>query len=732
MDGGIVIKTLISLLLAFFVLMSVSGIVTATEITIQPGPSAIQTAVNSAVSGDVIILKPGTYSENVKISTKSLTIKSYSGNPDDTIIKANKSTADIFLLQGNYIKISGLTFTGATADGRSAINMSKCYYCTIENNKLLSNSRGINLLYSHWNTISQNTATDNKGYGIVLGNATGNVISGNFALNNYRGVHFGNSDSNTLIGNTVRDNSVYGLFVCGLSDRNTIYNNYFSNINVTIKNGVGNVYNTAKTAGTNIIGGSYIGGNYWGKPDGTGFSQKAVDKNGDGIADSAYTNISGSIYSDSLPLVNTSQQQTSILPVANFDSNATSGSSPLTVLFTSTSTYADNVSWNFGDGTAAVNGTSVTHTFTNTGTSAKTFTVTLTAINLNGTSTKTGTVTVNQSATKPVTSFTVSPASGTTATTFTFTDTSTNTPSSWVWDFGDGSTANGNITTHTYSAVGTYTVSLTATNSAGSSTATKTITVSAITQTPVASFTVSPTSGTTATTFTFTDTSTNTPTSWAWNFGDGSTGNGNKTTHTYSAVGMYTVSLTATNSAGSSTATKTITVSGGTQTKLPVASFTISPSSGNTTTAFTFTDTSTNAPTSWSWKFGDSGTGSGNITTHAYSVAKTYTVSLTVRNSAGSSTATKTVTVSSGTSVKTPVASFSYSPSRVKKGSTIQFTDTSKNSPNQWTWTFSDTGETLTTQTASHMFSKKGSFDVTLVVSNDVGSKSVTKTIKVS
>jgi len=47
-----------------------------------------------------------------------------------------------------------------------------------------------------------------------------------------------------------------------------------------------NVWNSTKTAGTNIIGGSYLGGNYWAKPDGTGFSQINVDMDCDGFCDS--------------------------------------------------------------------------------------------------------------------------------------------------------------------------------------------------------------------------------------------------------------------------------------------------------------------------------------------------------------------------------------------------------------------------------------------------------------
>ena len=169
-------------------------------------------------------------------------------------------------------------------------------------------------------------------------------------------------------------------------------------------------------------------------------------------------------------------------PVASFSSNATSGIAPLTVLFTSTSTNAASVSWNFGDGTPVVTGTPVSHTFTNTGTSAKTVTVTLTATNLNGTSTKTGTVTVNPQPVLPVlpvASFTISPTTGVTATTFTFTDTSTNAPTTWTWKFGDGGTGSGKTVTHKYTTAGARTVTLTVSNGAGSATTTKSVIVSA-------------------------------------------------------------------------------------------------------------------------------------------------------------------------------------------------------------------------------------------------------------
>ncbi len=202
----------------------------------------------------------------------------------------------------------------------------------------MNNARGIFLLRTSGTTVSKNNVASSGEFGIALQSATGNTISGNTASGNQRGVYFGTSDNNILSTNKVQSNSVYGIFICGLSDGNSVYNNYFNNINMTIRNGIGNSYSTTKTAGTNIVGGPYIGGNFWGKPDGTGFSQTAVDANGDGISDSPYESITGSTNSDKLPLVITSASPNPQPPVASFASNATSGNVPLNVAFTDTST----------------------------------------------------------------------------------------------------------------------------------------------------------------------------------------------------------------------------------------------------------------------------------------------------------------------------------------------------------------------------------------------------------
>jgi hypothetical protein len=73
--------------------------------------------------------------------------------------------------------------------------------------------------------------------------------------------------------------------------RKSVFNISYSNINV---------WNTTKTSGTNIIGGSFLGGNFWANPSGTGFGQTCADTNKDGICNTKYTLNSNNI--DYLPL----------------------------------------------------------------------------------------------------------------------------------------------------------------------------------------------------------------------------------------------------------------------------------------------------------------------------------------------------------------------------------------------------------------------------------------------
>ncbi len=158
------------------------------------------------------------------------------------------------------------------------------------------------------------------------------------------------SDGNLITGNRILAASSAGPATNGIvissSSQNIVTNNEFNNpVNALFGGTVGsNAWSSAKTAGDNIVGGPYLGGNYWAEPDGTGWSQTVADANSDGIGDGAYSLATGN--TDFLPLVSR--------PVADFTATPTSGSAPLTVLFSDRSTGSPTSwFWSFGDGSTS-------------------------------------------------------------------------------------------------------------------------------------------------------------------------------------------------------------------------------------------------------------------------------------------------------------------------------------------------------------------------------------------
>jgi PKD repeat protein len=243
---------------------------------------------------------------------------------------------------------------------------------------------------------------------------------------------------------------------------------------------------------------------------------------------------------------------------------------------------------------------------------------------------------------------------------------------------------------------------------------------------PSAQFTANVTSGNSPLTVAFTDVSIRNVTQWAWNFGDGATDTTENPVHIYTAPGSYTVNLTATNSTtGSDTRTMYdyITV----YPPPPVANFTANVTSGQVPISVAFTDTSTNSPTSWNWSFGDGNTSTLENPSYQYTCMGTYTVTLNATNAGGSNITTQTgfITVLP----PSPEANFTASTTSGTVPLTVQFTDTSTNSPTSWNWTFGDGSlVNATMQNPVHTYTTVGTYPVSLNATNAGGSNTITQT----
>ncbi|WP_410508820.1 NosD domain-containing protein [Methanosarcina hadiensis] len=296
--------------------------------------TSIQDAVNAASPGDEIIVKPGIYTENIEI-TIPLTILSESGNPSDTIIQAANTSRNVFGVWANEVNINGLTIRGSSS--ASGIHFFGAGNCLIKHNNLSNNNCGINLyMFSSGNILIGNNVSESLtgislsgsldndvrensvsycNCGISLFDSLNNTLESNIISENGEGISLtGESNGNLLTGNILKFNNQAGISIQGTSN-NLIYNNYFNNV-VNVKSALiagENLWNTTRSEGTNIVGGPYLGGNFWGKPDGKIYPRGVRDINLDGIFDSAYY-IEGSESIDHLPL---KESDSTVVTVSN-------------------------------------------------------------------------------------------------------------------------------------------------------------------------------------------------------------------------------------------------------------------------------------------------------------------------------------------------------------------------------------------------------------------------------
>jgi parallel beta-helix repeat protein len=337
--------------------------------------TTIQAAVAAASAGDTIVVRDGTYIENVIIDNYAtpgdsgsgaqdrtgLTLRSESGS-DTTTIQSASASLDVIYIEASWITIDGFHVTETAASpAKSAIHVygASSSYCTVINNECDGKTYGINIDTSAgWNTIRNNRCTY-AGYGttrsaIYLTTTNNNTVINNMCwtgdtVNDTVGIYIyatGTgvySKNNTIQGNTIDafakgitlqkaqynhisqnaiSNCAHGVFFMSSGAKYNIFdlNNFIGN---TASAGVidmttvqYNSWNSAEQMQYSYGGNLYTGylGNYYSDYSG-------VDADGNGIGDTAYLAHTSSDEFDNYPLMGEWQDGVITVSVPSWDLN---------------------------------------------------------------------------------------------------------------------------------------------------------------------------------------------------------------------------------------------------------------------------------------------------------------------------------------------------------------------------------------------------------------------------
>ncbi|MEA2046423.1 MAG: right-handed parallel beta-helix repeat-containing protein, partial [Euryarchaeota archaeon] len=160
----------------------------------------IQDAINASADGDEIIVRGGTYHENLMVDRSVLLISD--GNP---VVDGNGANDPIINITAANVTLEGFTIANCTDDRQNS---------------------GAVVVRSDGCKVLNNTISNNAGHGVLLFNSGKHAISGNYVHNNaHAGMRFFNSRYNEISGNEVCNNEKPGI---GLQycEKNTLTENH--------------------------------------------------------------------------------------------------------------------------------------------------------------------------------------------------------------------------------------------------------------------------------------------------------------------------------------------------------------------------------------------------------------------------------------------------------------------------------------------------------------------------
>jgi parallel beta-helix repeat protein len=234
MRKDVKLRILLMILMAtsVVVLLTAMGSCTASNTIYVPDDhEKIQWAVDNATEGDTIIVRDGVYFENVNVD-KQVTIRSENG-AENCILQAADPDNHVFLINSDYVNVSGFTLTGAIGVFKAGVYLCSVEYCDISNNKILNSYDGIKLIQSSNNFLINNAASNNSVAGIHLfSQSNQNILVNNSVFNNklYAGISlYDCCNNNTLTNNNASSNENHGIGLSYSCSNNILDNNTASN-----------------------------------------------------------------------------------------------------------------------------------------------------------------------------------------------------------------------------------------------------------------------------------------------------------------------------------------------------------------------------------------------------------------------------------------------------------------------------------------------------------------------
>ena len=218
-------RTFVSAFMAVMTMCAFCHSAWGNVIHVPADQATIQAAINVAVTGDTVLVAPGTYFENINFSGKAITLTSQQG-PQVTIIDGGQLGAVVTFAsgEGSQSVLSGLTLQhGRASFNGGGVNIQNASP-TITGNIITHNDAGA----------SGGGISSSFGSPIIQGNTiTNNSQTPGYSGGNGGGIYIGGASAAQVIGNTISNNSEaqgsgggIALFAAGTP---TLRNNIISN-----------------------------------------------------------------------------------------------------------------------------------------------------------------------------------------------------------------------------------------------------------------------------------------------------------------------------------------------------------------------------------------------------------------------------------------------------------------------------------------------------------------------